>query len=577
MFETKKTALQTFSKKVKAASTTAPKTNNAFLKASLKQSASTTSLGNGALKVTTTGNDFVDQFGKCTIYKAPRTFADVSKDMSLLYSQDALKAVQFAAYLRLITRQVQFAHDGSKTEHTQRGQGLRHEGIFRMIWLAINKPDAFWRNVSIFIAVGSWKDIITMLQYDLVYNGWEGRKLDWDNFGQLILAGLENPRSSELLKKYLPQIKANSNCTTVEAQADNMIAKWICSLIFGTKGGANDSSKYKSYRKLKSGGTAHQWQQLISQKKMLSIDFDSIHGRALSLLVSGKFLKNSGLETKYTKWIESKPVAKYTGYVYELLSAIKTSHRPAASLTRYQEETINKQFLGLVEVGKNGLKEGDNGLLVIVDSSGSMTSAVQGTKVSAYSVALSMALYFSYLLKGQFEGHFAEFSDTCIMKTWKGGTPVEKFKNETSAIVAGTNFQAIGTLFVQMLKKGVPESDFPSGILCVSDGCFNSAGSNKSNHQRLLQTLRSGGFSEDYVKNFKTILWDVPNGYYSPKGNQAFEDFADCPNLYHIGGLDPAAVAFVTGVEGRDKPAPKNSEELFEAAMEQEVLEMIQV
>ena len=576
MFETKKTQLFRHDMTGKVET---KKTDNAFIKAAMKSSAATTSLGNGALKYTTTGNDFVDQFGKCTLYKAPRTFAEISNDMTLLFSQDSLTATKFATYLRLITRVCHFS-DGTKTEQTQRGQGLKHEGIFRMIWLAINEPSTFWKNISVFISAGSWKDVITMLQYDLVYNGWEGRKLDWDNFGQLILAGLENPRSSELVKKYLPQIKANKNCTTVESQADNMISKWICSLIFGTKGGANDSSKYKKYRKLKSSGTAHQWQQLISQKKMLSINFDSIHGRALSQLVSGKFLKNAGLEEKYSKWIESKPVAKYTGYVYELLSQIRThpgSYPAANKLTKYQEETINKQFYQLIEVAKKGMKEEDGGLLVIVDSSGSMSSLVNGTKVSAYSVALSMALYFSYLLKGRFQGYWAEFSDSCVMKAWKGSKPVDQFRNETSSIIAGTNFQAIGDLFVTMRKNGVPETEFPSGILCVSDGCFNSTGNNKTNHKTLLNKLRNGGFSEDYVKNFKVILWDVPSSYYAKNGNQAFEDFANCPNLFHIGGLDPAAVAFILGVEGRDKPAPKNSAELFEAAMEQEILDMIQV
>jgi hypothetical protein len=51
----------------------------------------------------------------------------------------------------------------------------------------------------------------------------------------LILVGLENPNHSELIKKYLPQIKSNSQCTTLEAQADNLIGKWICSLLFGGK------------------------------------------------------------------------------------------------------------------------------------------------------------------------------------------------------------------------------------------------------------------------------------------------------------------------------------------------------
>lgn len=571
MFETKKTELFKTAKKTGQPA----KTDNSFIKTSMKKAAQTTALGNGALKVVTTGNDFVDQFGKCTVYKAPRTFAEVGKDMSLIYSQDPLRAIQLSMYFRMITRIIQFS-DGSKTQHTQRGQGLRHEGIFRMIWLAINQPATFWKNIHIAVACGSWKDVITMLQYDLIYNGWEGRKLDWDNFGQLILAGLENPQSSELVKKYLPQIKADSKCKTVESQADNMIGKWICSLVFGSKSSKNDASKYKQYRKLKSSGTAHEWQKLISQKKMLSINFSTIHGRALSLLVSGKFLKNAGLEVKYTQWIESQPVAKYTGYVYELLGPVKTGYNNS-TLTKYQEETINKQFYGLIETAKNGMKEGDNGLLVIVDTSSSMTSQVPGTKVSAYSVAKAMALYFAHLLKGPFAGHWAEFAKTCTMRQWKGNTPVQMLQNDRCEAYGSTNFQSIGDLFVEMKRRGVPENEFPSGILCMSDGCFNSVGSNMSNHQALLQKLRSGGFSKDYVDNFKVILWDVPNSYYGSKTSQAFEDFADCPNLYHISGLDPAAVAFVTGVEGREKPLPKTSEELMEAAIDQEVLQMIQV
>ena len=118
-----------------------------------------------------------------------------------------------------------------------------------------------------------------MLQYDLIYHNWNNRVLDWNKFGQLIVAGLENPNSSELLKKYLPQIKAHSKCTTVEAQADTKIAKWIYSLLFGA---GNKPSSYKMYRKLKSSGTAHEWQQLISRGKFLNIDFNTIHGRTLS-------------------------------------------------------------------------------------------------------------------------------------------------------------------------------------------------------------------------------------------------------------------------------------------------------
>lgn len=549
---------------------------NSFVKAGLKETAKTTSLGNGAVKYTTTNNDFVDDFGKITNYKAPRSYQEIDTTMRLLSSQDLGKTLSLLFYIRMITRNVML-FDGTKTETVQRGQGLKHEGIFRMMWMQLNHNEVFWNNIGLFISVGSWKDIITMLSYDLQYNGWNDRKLDWNNFGKLLLAGLENPNTSELIKKYLPQIKSNKSCTTLESQADNMIAKWICSLIFGGKTEDNDYRNYRSYRKLKSAGTAHQWQQLISQGKLKEIDFNTVHGRALAQLVSGKFLANNGLEEVYDKWIESKPIAKYTGYVYELLAPIIGigTRCNISNVKPYQINTINAQFMGLVELAKKDMSETDSGMLVVLDTSGSMTSTVPGTKISSFTVGKSMALYFSYLLKGAFQDVWMEFSNKAEMRKWKGKTPVERLVNETSSIIAGTNFQSVGDEFIKLLHQGVPQSDFPKGIICISDGCFNHSGRNKTETKNLKQNLLNAGFSKEYVDNFKIVLWDMPNGFYG-KSQTAFEDFADTPNLYHMSGLDGSAIAFLTGTK-QQISIPKNSEELFEAAMNQQILNMLQV
>ena len=549
---------------------------NSFINTSLKESAKIIN-SQGSVKLKTTNNDFVDQFGNVTNYKKPRTYKEINNDMTLLWSQNKLLTLCFVFYLRMITRVVSL-FNGIKTKQSQKGQGLKHEGIFRMLWIYNNAPDTFWKNITLFISIGSWKDIITMLSYDLQYNGWKNKVLDWDKFGKLILAGLENPNTSELLKKYLPQIKSNNSCKTLESQADNIIAKWICSLLFGGKTQEDNYKNYRSYRKLKSSGTAHEWQQLISKREMFKIDFNTIHGRALSQLVSSNFLKNQGLEKKYEEWISSKPVAKYTGYVYELFSILGTDKSDnSGKLKEYQKDTINKQFLQLVETGKNGMKKGINGLIVTIDSSGSMNALVPGTKVSAYSVAKSMALYFSYLLEGYFSNYFLEFSRDTNLKQWKGNTPIDKFVNEKSDIVGNTNFLSIATHFGKILKQGVKESEFPTGILCVSDGCFdgNNKKSQSSNFKALLSDLENYGFSKNFINNFKVILWDIPNNYYGST-QTSFEEFANCPNLYHISGLDPAGIAFLTGIEGQTN-TPKNSEELFLAAMNQEILNKLEI
>lgn len=572
MFDSKKkTLLSGGNNKTSASSSSTMVETQPFLRAAMKEGAKTTSLGNGAVKYTTSGSDFVDQFAKITNYRKPRTYSDISNDMSLLWSQNKLLTMALTFYIRMITRVVSL-FNGTKTGSTQRGQGLKHEGIMRMMWVAINHPETFWKNIVLWISIGSWKDIITMLQYDLMYHNWNNRVLDWNKFGQLIVAGLENPNSSELLKKYLPQIKAHSKCTTVEAQADTKIAKWICSLLFGA---GNKPSSYMMYRKLKSSGTAHEWQQLISRGKFLNIDFNTIHGRALSLLVSGKFLSNHKLEERYEKWIASKPVARYTGYVYELLAPVKKGYANI-NLKKYQEDTINKQFYGLIETARNGMKDDESSLIVVLDTSSSMTSDVPGLKISSYDVGKSMALYFSYLLKGPFAKSFFEFANTCELKRWKGSTPVQNLQNDKSETYGSTNFQSVGDTFVKLKLEGVDEKDFPTGILCISDGCFDSTGTNKTNFKELILKLKRAGFSDNYVNNFKVVLWDIPNGYYHGSSQTSFEYFADAPNLFHMSGLDPSAIAFIMGTE-YNKSIPKTSEELFLAAMHQEVLDMIEI
>jgi hypothetical protein len=544
-------------------SATSVVTPNAFVNAGLKNAARTLS-GNGAEKFSTTGNAFVDQFSKLGLYKQPRNYSDIATDTSTLWAINPRMTVAFILFIRLITRVVSF-FNGSKTTTVQRGAGLRHEGITRMVWLAVNHPQTFWKNIELFISVGSWKDVIQMLSYDLQYNGWEGRQLHWDEFSKVILAGLENPKTTHLVRKYLPQLRANSKCRTLEAQADNVIAKWLCSQLFGNK---QTSSTYKQYRQLKSSGTAHVWQQLISKKKLLEIDFSTVHGRALSQLVSGKFLANNGLEKKYEEWIASKPIAKFTGYVHELF-ATKPSKK-------YQIDTINAQFKGLVETAKKNAVTGTS-LIVVRDTSASMSSTAIGTKQSCYEIGKALALFFSEMLPdGYFASSWIEFNSDAKMHQWKGSTPWEKWTNDRSSYIGGTDFQSVIRLFARIKSTGVPEEQFPTGILCISDSEFNPTSLGKTNVETAYSTLRSAGFSKDYISNFKIILWNLQSNYYGRGTGEKFETYGETKNVYYFSGYDGSTIAFLTGVQGQDK-VPQTDVELFEAAMNQEIMNTIEI
>lgn len=195
--------------------------------------------------------------------------------------------------------------------------------------------------------------------------------------------------------------------------------------------------------------------------------------------------------------------------------------------------------------------------------------------MSAYSVAKAMALYFSEFLSGAFANSYVEFADNCNLVQWKGKTPVDKWINDKNGDFGSTNFQAIADLFVSLKRRGVPENDFPDGVLCVSDGEFNYCGHQTTNFQAFRDKLRRAGFSKTYVDNFKLILWDIPNNYYG-KPTTKFEDFADAPNNFYISGYDPSIAAFI--LEGKEcKITPRNAAELMEAALDQELLNRVSI
>jgi hypothetical protein len=554
MFSTKQTCL------LEKQSIKSKSSKNSFLNGLQKESAKTLS-GNGALKFSDSGSEWVNQFTKLGTFKTPRKYEDIVNDCEVLWGLDKELCVKFILYIRMISRKTDLVFLNVKTNEAQSGAELKHEGIMRMVWLSQKAPEVFWENVGLFISAGSCKDILTMLRYDLMYHGWDNRVLNWNKFETLIKSLLENTITVNLMKKYLPQIKPNGKCTTLESQANNIIAKWICSSIFGSK---NGGSTYKQYRKLKTSGTAHEWQKLISQQKFDRLDFGKIHGRALNLLVKSKFLKNHNLQDVYSKWIGEQKTVKYTGFVHELLCDLDMNRDPNF------EKTVDKQFLELVEKVKNG-EENFTKLIVVRDTSHSMSATATGTKYSCYNIGKALALYFSEFLSGEFANHWIEFNSDAKLHQWKGSGAVSKWRSDSSHYVGSTNFQSVIKLFCKMKNQGVSEQDFPQGILCISDSEFNPTSLGKTNIDTALYTLKSAGFSQDYLNNFKIILWNLQSSYYGSGTGCKFETFGDVKNVFYMSGYSASNVKFLLNQK------VETAEDLFNTAMDQELLALVKV
>ena len=397
---------------------------------------------------------------------------------------------------------------------------------------------------------------------------------------EFLKKSLENSETSSLVKKYLPTVATSSKCKTIHKEANAVIGRYFATFLFG-----HNPHKMALYRKCKSSGNAHEWQKLISQSRFDEIDFNKIAGRALTNLTKVRtltthvedghlvkragdntnFIERHGLEDKFVEWLSKQDTAKFTGYPYELFKNITPRSR------YYQKDLINKQFLSLIN--KEDVST-DSNFIVCLDISGSMTAQASGTTMSSYEIGKAMALYFSYFLEGKFANTFLTFSDYVQIEQFKGNTPVDKYLNYNRSFYGSTNFLGVAKAFVRLRNAGYEEKDFPTGVICISDGEFNRSyreGSTFANFKEMLRTV----FSQEYVDNFKLVLWDIPNGYYGDS-TPKFEELADCPNMFHMSGYDPAGIAFMLGSEYHPQ-IPKTSEELFYAAMDQELLNLLKL
>ena len=108
---------------------------------------------------------------------------------------------------------------------------------------------------------------------------------------------------------------------------------------------------------------------------------------------------------------------------------------------------------------------------------------------------------------------------------------------------------------------------------------FNPTQLGKTNVQTALGKLRGAGFSEEYVSKFKIVLWNLRSNYYGRGTGEKFETYGDTKNVFYFSGYEASTIAFLTGVTKPDKEfkEPETAEELFKAAMDQEILNLVTI
>lgn len=529
---------------------------------------------NGALQHLTTGSALVDQFGKAGNYRG-RNLGDVFEEQSKIWNENTEFALKFPFYLRLVTRKVKINKD-NVTDKTQSGQGARDESFKRLLWIAKNHPNDFYNNIFLLPLVGSWKDIWTLLFYDKKYNI---NCIEHYSMFDILSNGLQSESHVDLVKKFMPRIKSSSKCTTDWTKDTNALAKEFSKYL---------GISYKDYNKLKASGKAHDFQKIICARKYDELEWKKIPGRALHLLVNGKFLSNHNLTDSYTNWILEQPTAKFTGYVFELSKRLRErgiiGGRGCGTekLPIEIKHTLDAQFDQLVKVALEGGKITEN-VLCCLDTSYSMSSNVSGlNNVCCIDIATSLALFFAKINKGVFHNVIMRFDNQCYPVILNSESFCECITKLPSCGCGGTNFQGVIDEIVKIRKEKpqIPLEEYPTTIVAVSDMQFNSCGwlrSSSTNYDVAKDKLLEV-FPKEFVDKVRFIWWDVASRY----GTNGFESKSTDDGSMFISGFDGSIMTLLVGEdnvvdEKSGEVRRPTAEDLVKKALSQEILNYVQL
>ena len=517
---------------------------------------------NGALSYATTNNVCIDQFGKAGSCRG-RDIETVFTEQAALWAANKEFAVKFPFYLRMITRKAKYA-DGTVTETPQRGQGARDEAFKRLLWFVHNEPEIFYNNLWILPIVGSWKDLWVLMSMD--------DAIDQKKVFTVIAEGCQNESQKDLVKKYLPRIRANKKCSTTWANKTNSLAKAFCNWAGWTA---------QEYRKFKSTGKAHEFQKYISTGQYDKLEWNKISGKALLNLATSKFLENHNLTDNYLSWISNTTTAKFNGYPYELGMKMLKLWRCQSTSAKIGKMTLDAQFENLLITAKEGTGGISGNVWCALDTSGSMGTRVDGknSDLTAYDVCISLGIFFSSLNEGAFHKNVIMFDDISRVKQLTGKFS-EMYTQIASSQTAwgGTNFQSIVDEIIRIRKSrpNIPLTDYPTTLLVVSDMQFNNCGYS-TNYEVMKQKLYTA-FPKEFVDSMKFIWWQV-NGR---RVNDVPATLDDGGN-YFLSGFDGSVITLLLGNgeetidEKTGEKRTPTMEELIEIAMNQEILQLVKL
>jgi hypothetical protein len=142
--------------------------------------------------------------------------------------------------------------------------------------------------------------------------------------------------------------------------------------------------------------------------------------------------------------------------------------------------------------------EGENNIMIIADTSGSMAGRPMAT-------AIGLAIYFAERNHGAYKNKFITFSSRPSYVELKGDTLYQKIKC-VPEIVDNTNLQAAFKLILNTaVNNNLDPKDMPKSLVVISDMQFDSADNNDMTwHNAMVKIFADKGYSLPNI-----IYWNV--------------------------------------------------------------------
>lgn len=429
---------------------------------------------NGALGFSTSGSKLLDINFKVTSFRN-KSDKDIEDAFAKAFYEDKLLAIKWMFYCR------------------DREQGIGERRLFRvaLTWLATEQPEIAKAVFSLAPYYGRFDDMWCLLDTDLKDNVLDivMKQLDedWKN--------MKANKPCSLLSKWMPSPNASSKET-------KRLAKIMYTGLDMTE---------RNYRKTLSA--LRKYLDVIevkmSAKQWGEINYNAVPSRA-NLIYNGAFLRNDEERRReYLAALErgDKDV-KINGSVnfpHDIVHKYIASQGWGVRL-KPEDTALEQLWKALPDFVK-----GQGNTICVADGSGSMTSSVGGTNVTALDVANALAIYFAEHSSGEFKDKYITFSsrpqfvDFSNASTLREKISIALKHNE----VADTNIEAVFDLLLKTaIDNNLSQEEIPTNVLILSDMEFNGAVSYSCRRKTLFREIEQKWNDAGY-KMPRCVFWNI--------------------------------------------------------------------